>query len=438
MTDAPRLRALPPPRVLSPAARWFVTSFFLISSALNYLDRLLLSSLAPVLMTEFHLTKVGYGDLLAAFSLTYAIGSPLLGYWMDRAGLTAISTLAVGVWSAAGILTGYVRSAAQLLYCRIALGAGEAGGIPGTGKVYGTYLLVRERALGAGVGQLAISAGSLAAPLLAAWALRRGDWRIAFQIAGALGLLWIAGWFALSRRFPPHLSMPAPASQSGGSLGVSSSFSTGEGTHGLTLLADARYWRLLAANFLWMSIYTLWPNWTTVLLTTQFPLNAETANRVYAWIPPLGSTLGALLGGALSMLWITRGTPEVRARLRVCWLTAILSLVTAFVPFAGSPALAVAAISASYCFVAAGSTNLYTIPVDLWGPARAGFAISGFVASFGVTGFVFNPLFGWLIQRSGNFQALCLGVSGLPLLAFALVATLERAAPRREAPDAAR
>jgi ACS family hexuronate transporter-like MFS transporter len=401
---------------LPPAARWFVTSFFLISSALNYLDRLLLASLAPVLMVEFHLSKVGYANLLAAFSVTYALGSPILGYWMDRAGLTAISTLAVGIWSSAGMATGLVHSATQLLWCRIGLGAAEAGGIPGTGKVYGTYLLPKERALGAGVGQLAISAGSLAAPLLAAWSLRHGDWRVAFEIAGGLGLFWILGWFAVSRRFPPHDSHQ-PASSLARRAGD------------LALLRDARFWRLLGANFLWMSIYTLWPNWTTVLLTTQFPLSAEAANRVYAWIPPLGATFGALLGGALSMRFISAGTPEVRARLRVCWLTAVLSLVTAAVPFAGSPTLAIAGIAASYCFVAAGSTNLYTLPVDLWGASRAGFAIAGLVASFGASGFVFNPLFGWLIQRSGNFQVVCLGVAALPLLAFAGVASLGRGEP---------
>ena len=408
---------------LPPVARWFVTSFFLISSALNYLDRLLLASLAPVLMAEFHLSKVGYANLLAAFSVTYALGSPILGYWMDRAGLTAISTLAVGVWSAAGMATEWVHSASQLLWCRIGLGAAEAGGIPGTGKVYGIYLLPKERALGAGVGQLAISAGSLAAPLLAAWSLRHGDWRMAFEIAGGLGLFWIVGWFAVSRRFPPR-DPQQPLS------------SLADHPSDFALLRDARFWRLLAANFLWMSIYTLWPNWTTVLLTTQFPLSVEAANRVYAWIPPLGATAGALLGGLLSMHWISAGTPEVRARLRVCWLTAVLSLVTIAVPFAGSPALAVAGISASYCFVAAGSTNLYTLPVDLWGARRAGFAVAGLVASFGASGFVFNPLFGWLIQHSGNFQVLCLGVAALPLLAFAAVATL-REVPR-DGPDAAR
>jgi MFS transporter, ACS family, hexuronate transporter len=404
----------PYPDVQPPLVRWVVLAFFVISSALNYLDRSLLGALAPVLKLQYHFSDQDYGYLVAVFSLTYALASPLLGFLMDRIGLTPVVTLAVGVWSLAGMATGFVRSFGELLWCRVALGMGEAGGIPGTGKAYGTYLLPKERALGAGVGQLAISAGSLAAPLLAAWALHRGHWQWAFVVAGCLGFLWITGWLIMNRAFPPkHVLSRTAQAQSG--FGPAS------------LLRDPRYWRLLLANFLWMSIYLLWPAWTTLFLTSRYHLTTEIANRFYAWIPPLGATAGALAGGWFSMFLIARGMAEVRARLRVCMVTAILALVTALVPFAPTPALATLGIALSYCFVAAGSTNLYTVPVDLYGAGRSAFAVSGFVAAFGATGFVFSPLFGWMVQHLGNYALLCGGVALLPLAAYAVVATISTA-----------
>jgi MFS transporter, ACS family, hexuronate transporter len=409
--------------------RWFVVCFFLTSSSLNYLDRLLLASLAPVLKAEYHLTNNDYANLLAAFSLSYALLSPALGFWMDRKGLTTVATIAVVGWSVAGILTGFVRNATQLLWCRVALGTAEAGGIPGSGKAYGTYLLPKERALGAGVGQLAISVGSLAAPLLAAWALSLGHWKLAFIVAGALGLVWAAGWLLLNRAFPPPGNDDSVNSAAGRD-------SAGKGrvpADARSLLRDSRYWRLLAANFLWMSIYTLWPNWTTLFLTSRFSLTTSVANSVYAWLPPLGATLGALAGGLLSMSWINRGTPEVASRLRVCFLTAVLCVMTAFVPFAPTPALATLLIGLSYCFVAAGSTNLYTIPIDLYGAGRAGFAISGFVAAFGLTQVVFNKIFGYLTTYFGDYRVLCVGVSVLPLVAYLLVAGLKNS--QADGPD---
>lgn len=387
--------------------RWALISFFLLSSALNYLDRLLLASLAPVLKAEFHLNDLGYGNVVAAFAITYALFSPVMGWLMDRVGLTPIASLAVGIWSIAGVATGFAQSFAQLFWSRLGLGVGEAGGIPGTGKAYGTYLLPKERALGAGIGQLGISAGSLIAPLLAAWALRRGHWQWAFMIAGCCGFIWIAGWRLLDWRFPVR---PPIDENSAGSKSV---------------LNDARFWRLVIANFLAMAGYTLWTYWTTLYLVNRFHLTAEHANRAFAWIPPLGGTAGALLGGYLSMRWIARGMHEVSARLLVCLIMGLLALETIAVPFLPSPGLAAAGIALSYFFIAAGSTNLYTLPVDIYGAQRAAFAVSGLVASYGATTFVFNPLFGWTIERFHTYLPACVLAGCLPLAGYLIIAGLD-------------
>jgi MFS transporter, ACS family, hexuronate transporter len=384
----------------SAALRWLLISAFLVSSALNYLDRLLLASLAPALKTEFHLNDLGYGNLVAAFAITYAVCSPVLGWLMDRFGLSPITTVAVGIWSAAGIATGFVYSYASLFWCRLVLGVGEAGGIPATGKAYGTYLLPKERALGAGVGQIGISAGSLIAPLLAAWALRRGHWQWAFVVAGACGFVWIAVWLLIDRTFPVR---PTPSAWA---------------INPRDLLRDSRFLRLVAANFLTMAGYTLWTNWTTLYLVRTFSLHAEYANRAFAWIPPLGGTAGALIGGYWSMRRIASGSEVVSARIRVFLIMSVLATETALVPLCPTPGLATAGVALSYLFIAAGSTNLYTIPVDLYGSQRAALAVSGLVASYGATTAVFNPLFGAIITRYGTYAPVCAAVAVLPLAAY--------------------
>jgi ACS family hexuronate transporter-like MFS transporter len=326
--------------------------------------------------------------------------SPVLGWLMDRFGLSPITTIAVGIWSAAGIATGFVYSYASLFWCRLVLGVGEAGGIPATGKAYGTYLLPKERALGAGVGQIGISAGSLIAPLLAAWALRRGHWQSAFVVAGACGFVWIAVWLLIDRTFPVR---PTPSAWA---------------INPRDLLRDSRFLRLLAANFLTMAGYTLWTNWTTLYLVTTFSLHAEYANRAFAWIPPLGGTAGALIGGYWSMRRIASGSEVVRARIRVFLIMSVLATETALVPLCPTPGLATAGVALSYLFIAAGSTNLYTIPVDLYGSQRAALAVSGLVASYGATTAVFNPLFGAIITRYGTYAPVCAAVAVLPLAAY--------------------
>src|SRR4051794_5504938 len=171
--------------------RWFAACVLYLSSALNYLDRAVLSALAPTIIREFHLTGQEFGLLISAFSLTYTISAPLMGILIDRIGLTLGATIAVGAWSAVGAATGFVGSFSSLLVCRGALGIAEAGGIPATGKAGGIYLTPHERALGAAVSQLGLTLGIVGAPLLTAWLSAQYGWRWTFVAAGSLGFVWI-------------------------------------------------------------------------------------------------------------------------------------------------------------------------------------------------------------------------------------------------------
>ncbi len=73
---------------------------------------------------EFHLSNAEYGWILAAFSIAYAASAPLAGMLIDRIGLNRGISMAVGVWSCAGIATGLTRGLSGLLGCRAVLGDG--------------------------------------------------------------------------------------------------------------------------------------------------------------------------------------------------------------------------------------------------------------------------------------------------------------------------
>ena len=110
--------------------RWVALSIFVLSSAINYLDRQTLATVAPLVRAEFHLSNAQYGLILTAFSIAYAGGAPFAGMLIDRIGLNRAISLAIGVWSCAGIFTGFTRGLAGLLGCRCVLGMSEAAGIP--------------------------------------------------------------------------------------------------------------------------------------------------------------------------------------------------------------------------------------------------------------------------------------------------------------------
>src|SRR5688572_4989926 len=146
--------------------RWLAVCTLVVSAGLNYLDRNVFSALMPTLRAEFQISSEQLGLIITAFSIPYALASPVMGLFIDRIGLRRGASLVVGLWSLVGIGTGFVGSLGALIGCRALLGLTESGGIPVTGKGYATYLGERDRALGNGIGQVGITLGTMAAPIL--------------------------------------------------------------------------------------------------------------------------------------------------------------------------------------------------------------------------------------------------------------------------------
>ena len=228
--------------------RWLVLAVFVLSTAINYLDRQTLTTLAPLLRTEFRLSNAQYGLILTAFSITYALSAPFAGMLIDRIGLNRAISLAVGLWSCAGIATGFTSGLSGLVGCRAVLGVAEAGGIPAAGKAIHQFLRPAERALGNAVNQTGVSLGMILAPPIATFLALRSGWRQAFVVTGLLGLLWIPLWNWTARRAG---GVPAPKLAA---------------TAGVEMLRDRRLWAFIAANGLSMIGYSLWTNWTTLYL----------------------------------------------------------------------------------------------------------------------------------------------------------------------------
>jgi len=395
-------------------ARWVVVGVLVLSTSLSFLDRQVLAALAPILKQEFSLSNEGYGYIVSAFSLAYAIVALPAGAFIDRVGLTRGVSAVVAAWSLAAMATGLTGGLAGLIACRAWLGAAEAGGIPATGKGFALYLEPRERAMGTALNQVGITLGMVTAPLFAGWLATAYGWRAAFVATGAVGFLWIPLWIGVVR------SVQAPhAEPSAGAAGA-----RGPGR-------DWRLWALAGANILMMTVYSLWTNWTTVFLVSAHGLTQAQANARLAWIPPVFASLGGLFGGWLSIVYARRGGTLYGARFKASVIAAVLLTSTAAVPLAPGAGLATALISLSFFMAVAMSANIYAMPLDLFGAGRAAFAVSVLTASYGLMQTVVSPLFGRLIDRVG-FGAVC-GIAGvLPLASLAVLWAVGRRSEDRK------
>ncbi len=381
--------------------RWWVLGVFMLSSTLNYLDRQLLAAMAPTLKTEFGLNNQDYGLILSVFSITYAISSPLAGLFLDRVGLRLGMSLAVGFWSLAGMARGLATGLPGLVGATAALGIGEAAGIPSSGKAGALYLLPKERAIGGALSQIGLSLGSIAAPLIVTYCLTHHNWRTAFIFTGALGFLWIPVWMAVERTAPKQ------------SLADTNPLLTPR-----QLLRQRQMWGFIGGNFFSMTVYSLWTNWTTVFLTTEFGLTPSAANQLAGW-PHFFAYFGAVAGGAISYRLIARGMEPLAARRRALLICALAILTTATVPLMPTPGWAIAMISVSFFFASGWGVNYYAMPVDAFGQ-NAAFAVSLLTMAYGILQIFLSPQIGRTIDQFG-FRPVCVAAAVMPLAGLAVV-----------------
>jgi len=384
------------------APRWWVMLVFVLASSLSYLDRQLLAALAPAIQREFQLSSADYGLIVSAFSLAYAITAPLSGLLLDRAGLNVTISASLGLWSLAGIATGFANGFHALLACRAWLGMAESANIPAAGKAVALYLLPRERPMGSATGQIGISLGMVVAPVLASGLALRWGWRAPFVVAGLLGFLWIPLWLAVTRRIPPNPTNPANAAPV------------------RQLLADKRLWGLIAGNILGMLIYSLWMNWTTLFLVKTHGLSAQDANWRLAWIPPVFAAAGGVAGGGIALRLAQGATSILTARYRGLLIAAVALSATALAPLAPNANLATVAVCWSFFWAVAFSVNLYALPIDYFGPERAGFGIAALTFAYGLMQTVTSPAIGRAVDLYG-FTPVCAAASVTPLLAWAVL-----------------
>jgi MFS family permease len=136
------------------------------------------------------LTKTQMGLVFSAFAWGYALFEIPGGWLGDWLGPRRVLMRIVIWWSAFTAATGYAWSLASLWVIRFLFGAGEAGCFPNLTKSFTTWLPQDERVRAQGIMWMSARLGGAFTPLLVYFTLQYMDWRHAFVLFGAIGVVW--------------------------------------------------------------------------------------------------------------------------------------------------------------------------------------------------------------------------------------------------------
>lgn len=194
--------------------RWTICALLFFATTVNYLDRQVLSLLAPDLSAEFGWSNTDYANITAVFQFAYAISMLFAGRFIDKLGTKKGFTWAIVIWSLAAIMHAYaieiggmfsgVFSALGLvipvsiigfMVSRAVLAFGESGNFPAAIKATAEYFPKKDRAFATGIFNSGANVGAILAPATVPWIAYHWGWQAAFILIGAIGFIWIIFWW---------------------------------------------------------------------------------------------------------------------------------------------------------------------------------------------------------------------------------------------------
>jgi len=384
--------------------RWWIVGLIFLATLINYVDRLTVSVLAPVITRDLGLSNTEFGGILTWFLLAYTISQGLSGKLYDRVGTKRGFVCSIVLWSFAAIAHAFARGLASLSVFRFILGLGEAGNWPGAAKTVAEWFPIRERALGMAIFNSGAAIGSVVAPPLIVWLSLKYGWQTTFIVTGSLGFLWLIFWLLFYQTPERHKWLgeaerrliregqrvdgetDAPGAEPAAPLGW------------LELLRYRQVWAIVLARFLTDPIWWLYISWLPKYLADARGFSLAKIG-LFAWVPYVAADAGSLSGGWVSGYLIGRGWSVNRARKLVILLAALLMPAGILAAFAHDAMVALALIGVVLFGFQVWINNVQTLPSDFFSDkAVASVAgLGGTGAGIGSMIFIFST--GWVVDH---------------------------------------
>jgi MFS transporter, ACS family, hexuronate transporter len=366
--------------------RWAIVSLLFLGTVINYIDRQTVSTLAPVLSHDLHLSNFDYGRIGFWFLIIYSLTMWLWGAVFDRIGNRVGYSLAIGWWSFAEMGHALAGGFGSLCVARGVLGAGESGNWPGVTRTLAAWFVEKQRALAMGIVNAGAGFGSaVATPLIVCLQLAFG-WRVVFVVTGLLGLVLVAAWLSVY----PGMKR--------GMAGTGAAAERSSAVPWKALLVRREVWGIILGRFFGDPIWWLFLNWLPKYL---FDVHGFSLQRIgyLAWLPYAAAVVGGLCGGQLSGSLIGRGWSVNAARKTALAAGTALMLVGMATPFVHSPYAALACMSVTCFGFQFWAANALTLPSDFF-PVGAVGSVAGFAGTAaGLGGALFNLSIGWIVDR---------------------------------------
>ena len=323
--------------------RWSICGLLFFATTVNYLDRQVLSILAPSLSEEYGWSNTDYANIASVFQFVYAISMLFAGRFIDKFGTKKGYVIAIVVWSVGAILHAFAvpigsifavvgilaipASIIGFMIARAVLAVGEAGNFPAAIKVTAEYFPKKERALATGIFNSGSNVGAILAPITVPWIAINWGWQAAFIIIGGIGFLWIAFWKIMYEKpeQQPKLSISELEYIKSDQEEELKNDDEVVKTPWTKLLGYRQTWAFISGKFLTDGVWWFFLFWLPKYLKAQFGI-VDTEIVLPLAVLYSMTMFGSIGGGWFPMYFINKGFNAFDGRMRAMFVIALFPL----------------------------------------------------------------------------------------------------------------
>ncbi len=406
-------RRLSPPNI--------VLGLLCVMYLITYVDRVNISTAADAIQRELGLSNTRLGFLQSAFGYPYLLFQVFGGWVGDRFGPRRTLFLCGLVWAFATILTGFSGGLMMLFACRVLVGIGEGATFPVATRAMQNWTPIGRRGFAQGITHSFARLGNAITPPIVAWLIIALSWRGSFIVLGCCSLVWVLVWVWYFRDVPAdHSAMTAadlaPLPNHGAVAAV---------------VRPRVPWRALTVRMAPVTIVYFCYGWTLWLYLTWLPqyflhaysLDLKRSARFTSAVFFAG-VVGDYLGGVISdrILHRTRNLQQARRNVvMVGFLCSFACMIPVFLTT--DLTLIILSLGGAFFFAEIVIGPMWSIPMDIAGKFSG--TAAGMMNTGSALAAILSPIaFGYIIDRTGNWQLPFAGSLGFLLLGALLAPTM--------------
>jgi MFS transporter, ACS family, glucarate transporter len=240
----------------------------------------------------------------------------------------------------------------------------------------------------------------------------RYGWRMSFYVFGAAGLVWAAVWYAWFRDSPEEKrGQVAPLSTTAGASPAGHSFPWHLACRSKTV------WSILGLAFCYVYVYNFFQTWFHTFLIRGRGFSE--ANLLLSALPYVVAACANLAGGAASDALVRRvGAKRGRRVIGATALT-VAAAFTGAAMLTHHQVLTVVFLALTYGAITFQQSGVFGVCLDIGGP-RAGAMVGLMNTLAQVGGLAGSVLYGYIVARTGSYDAPFIPMAVLLLVGAAL------------------